>query len=84
MGTVMLLTPTNLVKYGNQLTPETGKSLVPFDLLQENTSDLIQHSGIAGMGSSIKTLLTDEFIKDGKRYNTVQLGQKLEDGTILK
>lgn len=84
MGTVMLLTPANLVKYGNQLTPNNDKSLVPFDLLQENTADLIQHSGIAGMGSSIKLLLTDEFIKDGKRYNTVQLGQPLEDGTILK
>lgn len=83
-GTVMLLTPANLVKYGNQLIPGQDKSLIPFDLLQENTADLIQHSGIAGMGSSIKLLLTDEFIKNGKRYNTVQLGQPLEDGTILK
>lgn len=83
MGTVMLLTPANLVKYGNQLTPNQDKSLVPFDLLQENTADLIQHSGIAGMGSSIKLLLTDEFMKDGKRYNTVQLGQKV-NGEILK
>lgn len=84
MGTVMLLTPANLVKYGNQLTPGQEKSLVPFDLLQENTADLITHSGIAGMGSSIKLLLTDEFIKNGVRYNTVQLGQKLPNGEILK
>lgn len=84
MGTVMLLTPANLVKYGNQLISSADKSVVPFDLLQENTADLIEHSGIAGMGSSIKLLLTDEFIKNGVRYNTVQLGQKLDDGTILK
>lgn len=77
MGTVMLLTPANLVKYGNQLIESANNSLVPFDLLQENKSDLITNSGIAGMGSSIKLLLTDEFIKDGVRYNTVQLGQKV-------
>lgn len=84
MGTVMLLTPVNLVKYGNQLIETAENSLVPFDLLQENKADLIANSGIAGMGSSIKLLLTDEFIKNGKRYNTVQLGQKLPNGEILK
>lgn len=84
MGTVMLLTPANLVKYGNELIDSADNSLVPFDLLQENKSNLIENSGIAGMGSSIKVLLTDEFTKNGVRYNTVQLGQKLQDGTILK
>lgn len=84
MGKVMLLTPANLVKYGNQLIESANNSLIPFDLMQENTSDLIEHSGIAGMGSSIKLLLTDEFIKDGVKYNTVQLGQKLPSGEILK
>ena len=84
MGTVMLLTPVNLVKYGNELIESAEQSLVPFDLLQENKSNLIDSSGIAGMGSSIKMLLTDEFTKNGVRYNTVQLGQKLPDGNILK
>lgn len=88
MGTVMLLTPANLVKYGNQLIETADNSLVPFDLLQENKADLITNSGIAGMGSSIKLLLTDEFLDGkGKRWNTVQLGQKvIIDGTeqILK
>lgn len=84
MGKVMLLTPANLIKYGNQLIETADNSLVPFDLLQENTADLIQHSGIAGMGSSIKLLLTDEFIKNGIRYNTIQLGQRLQNGEILK
>lgn len=88
MGTVMLLTPANLVKYGNQLIETADNSLVPFDLLQENKADLITNSGIAGMGSSIKLLLTDEFLDGkGRRWNTVQLGQKVMiDGTeqILK
>ena len=84
MGTVMLLTPANLVKYGNQLIESAQNSLVPFDLLQENKADLITNSGIAGMGSSIKLLLTDEFTKNGVRYNTVQLGQRLPNGDILK
>lgn len=78
MGTVMLLTPANLVKYGNQLIETADNSLVPFDLLQENKADLITNSGIAGMGSSIKLLLTDEFLDGkGRRWNTVQLGQKV-------
>ena len=84
MGDVPLLIPVNVVLYGNEIIANTENSWIPFDLFKQNKANIIEDSGIAGMGSSIKFSLTDRFEKDGKIYNTIQLGQKQADGTILE